>query len=657
MSAQFVSAGTIGRIVIHLRAVAVVVALSVFALVVQLVPRWSPAGAIASTESVYVTGRLNQMFVFNGATQSLSSTLSATAASGQFNGIVASNDKSMVWRTSLGEGRVYGYSTVTDTLVKTYSAPGDVRAIQISPDDQYLYASNLAGTIYKIRVSDGTNVLTISNGSGTYGMGISSDGAYLFVPNNSTNVVSKVRTSDGTTVATVSTGTGAGTRWVANTNGYIVATNYSTNKVSVIDEATFTELGQVVTGTNPIGLTFNPAGSVVYVASERSNRIDVIDLATRASLRTVSVGNRPWGVAVNSSGSKIYVGTYMANSMYVINTSTWTYSTITLASDQTMTIAVVDAPATMPTTSTTSTTTTSTTTTTLPATTSTIAPTTTAAAPTSSAAPTTTTPPTSSISSSSIPASQTSVASQATVPSSMTTVLDGNQNGGAQVVPAPTTSSSIPVVRGAAVTSTTSSTTTIPAPTTSVAPGPQAPDAAPGEGVATLDGKTVEANVSRLDNSLVVESGSLRTTVYGLDASGQKIALNGDGNLALEVGQSLVVEADGFTAGSGVEVWLHSTPVQLGVLTVNDAGRTKGSFIVPASLQKGNHRVLITGLTGDGQKSVMAVGLRIGAWDTESNVNRGLIATAIAFAVILGLAIPNTTRRRRLTQDGVQPHE
>lgn len=602
---------------------------------------------------MYVTGRVNQLHVFDGTNLTLSQTINASAAGAQFNAIVASPDGSRVYRTSHGQNQVLAYSTVTDTLVATIPVMGDPRALQVSPDGEFLYVSNLSGTIHKIRLSDGTNVRTISNGSGTYGMGISADGAFLFVPNNGSNVIAKVRTSDGVQVATVSTGAGAGTRWVHAAGGYVVATNYSTHKVSIIDEATFTELGQVATGTNPIGITLNPSATVAYVASERSNRIDVIDLVNRTSLRTVGLSNRPWGVATNSTGGRLYVGTYMQNSMFVVNTSSWSVTNVALASDQTMTIAVVNAPVNEPTT------TTSSTSTTTSSSTTTIAPTTTTSSTTTTIAPTTTT--SSTVAPATTTTSTTSTTTSTVAPQVMTTVAASQgtvaPTASAPVV-APTGSSAPPVAtvttvpaRGATATTvapaTTTSTTVAPTTTTTTVAAPDAPDAAPGEAGATVDGEAIDVAVERSDNALVVSAADVTATVYGIDAAGGRVALDADGNLRLEEGDSVAVEASGYEPGSDVDIWLRSTPVQLGVRTADSSGAVSGRFAVPSSVDAGDHRVILSGLTAAGGKSVIGVGLRIGAYEKESGLNKWLIILPLVLATMLALVIPTTARRRK----------
>ena len=306
------------------------------------------AHALVNTETLYISGRINKVHIVDASSLTVRSSIAISASTSQFNGIAKSPDGTKVYHTNQSSGTVSVIDTFTDTISATVTGMADPRAIVVSPVGDYYYVSNLSGSIYKIRSSDNVREMTIANGSGTYGMGISSDGSFLYVPNNSSNVVSKVNTLTGAVIASVSTGTSAGTRWVANGNGYVVATNYATHKISIIDETSFTELGQVATGTNPIGVIINRAGTKAYVASERSNRVDVIDLATRINERTIGVGSRPWAVAENLSGTKIFVGGYQVGGFMVIDTSTWVSSTVVIAGDQTMTLVAVAVPATVP---------------------------------------------------------------------------------------------------------------------------------------------------------------------------------------------------------------------------------------------------------------------------------------------------------------------
>lgn len=260
-------------------------------------------------------------------------------------------------------------------------------------------------------------------------------------------------------------------------------------------------------------------------------------------------------------------------------------------------------------------------------------------------APTTTTT-TSTTSTTLAPATTVAAATTSVAPG--TTVAVGGGGSGTTV---PSSSSTVAVIRNstAATSAPTSTTSTIPVTTTTVDPGPQAPDAAPGEGRASIDGESVDVELSRAENALTVSAAGVTATVYGIDSAGARVALNQEGNLALQEGETVVVEGSGYDTASLVEVWLHSTPVRLGTVTVDASGTAKGSFVIPQGAGTGDHRVLVSGSTSDGKEAVLAVGLRIGAWGKESNVSRWIILSTIALAISLGLVIPTTTRRRRKT--------
>ena len=150
------------------------------------------ARALANTDSVYVSGRINQVHVVNAGDNTVSSRIVMNSAAGaQFNGVDANSTGTIVYHTNLGSSTVSVIDTLTDTITATVPVMGDPRSVLVSPDDAHYYVSNLGGTIYKMRASDNTRVLTITAGAGTYGMGISNDGAFLYVPNNGSNTVSK----------------------------------------------------------------------------------------------------------------------------------------------------------------------------------------------------------------------------------------------------------------------------------------------------------------------------------------------------------------------------------------------------------------------------------------------------------------------------------
>ena len=65
----------------------------------------------------------------------------------------------------------------------------------------------------------------------------------------------------------------------------------------------------------------------------------------------------------------------------------------------------------------------------------------------------------------------------------------------------------------------------------------------------------------------------------------------------LSVGESVTFGLQGFTAGEGVEVTLHSTPQTLSPATASSAGAITYPFTVPAGLAAGTHSVVFVGAT------------------------------------------------------------
>lgn len=262
-------------------------------------------------------------------------------------------------------------------------------------------------------------------------------------------------------------------------------------------------------------------------------------------------------------------------------------------------------------------------------------------------APTTTTTSTSTTTTT-VPAATTTVApaaSGSSPGSTFVTIPSGNVTETSTVV-TPTTAA----IKSSTATSTVAAnvtTTTVPPTTTTTEPAPVTPEAAPGEAGATVDGEPVKATVTREDNALVVAAGEISATVYGLTSDGERVSLDADGNLQLDQLDRVVISASGYAPQSDVEIWLRSTPTKLAVVTADVRGDVSGTFSLPKGIDSGNHRVVLSGRTKSGGDSVIGLGLRIGSFEKESGINRMLIASALALAIILALVIPTTVRRRK----------
>ena len=314
-----------------------------------------------------------------------------------------------------------------------------------------------------------------------------------------------------------------------------------------------------------------------------------------------------------------------------------------------------------PTTTTTTTTTTSTTTTTTVAPT-TVAPTSTIAQSTSTTAAPTTTAAVATATSTTGP---TTTLAPSVTTTTVATVLAEASNGasGAPATSAPasllastvTTTARVtaPTVDPAVAAAASTSTTTVPqTTTTTTVPAPDAPQVEPGQAGATIDGESVEAQISRRDNALVLGLGAMSASIHGETTDGERIALDVDGNLSLAPGDRVIVSGQGFESQSDVDVWLFSTPTRLGAATSSTTGTIQGSFIVPEAIESGSHRLILDGRSADGKPAVIGVGLLIGGYDTEQGINKWLIIVPIVLATTLGLVIPTTLQRRRKREAG-----
>jgi hypothetical protein len=247
-------------------------------------------------------------------------------------------------------------------------------------------------------------------------------------------------------------------------------------------------------------------------------------------------------------------------------------------------------------------------------------------------APTTTTPSTTTVA---------PVVTSAPTSASESNVVDTNTN----VIASPQTTRQNSTV--ATVAPPVVSTTTVPPTTTTTIPAPSAPELSSGEAGALVDGEEVETTLTRSNNALVVSGAGIEASVYGMSPEGARIDLDEDGLLRLDTQDQVVVEAEGYEAGNVVDVWMYSTPTRLGQLTADAAGLIQGSFLLPESLETGDHRVVLDGQNSRGQEVILGIGVSVGEVEQSSLLSRLLIIVPVSLAILAALIIPTTLRRRR----------
>jgi hypothetical protein len=231
-------------------------------------------------------------------------------------------------------------------------------------------------------------------------------------------------------------------------------------------------------------------------------------------------------------------------------------------------------------------------------------------------------------------------ASVATVAPTTTTLPVLGANG----LPIPTTTSTTI----AAAKSKTVVTTTVPTivTTTTVGP-PSAGKVEAGQTAVQVDGVDTDAKVSRENNQMVVNAGSVSATLSGTDSTGKTLPLDTDGTVHLSAGDVIKVSVGGFEPKSIVEVWLFSTPTQLGSAIVATDGTMSGTFKLPFGVKSGSHRVVVTAKLPNGKSTTFTLGILVGKINKTSTLTRVLIAIPISLAVGFGFLLPTQARRRK----------
>ena len=248
---------------------------------------------------------------------------------------------------------------------------------------------------------------------------------------------------------------------------------------------------------------------------------------------------------------------------------------------------------------------------------------------------------------SAIPAPALSIVIQAPV----TTVAQGQ---GSVATLAPTTT--VPVLSSGktAIPTTTVApsktvvTTTMPPTVTTTTIGPPVVGkVATGQTAVQVDGVDTKAQVSRVNNQLVVSAGALKATIGGINENGSAMSLDSDGNVRLRSGDVVRIKLAGFKPGSTVEAWLFSTPVLMGASVVGVDGSVTGNFVVPKNASQGAHRIAVVAKAVDGKPTTFTVGVAVGVVSETSTWTRVLIAIPITLAIGFGFLLPNQLRRRR----------
>jgi hypothetical protein len=160
-----------------------------------------------------------------------------------------------------------------------------------------------------------------------------------------------------------------------------------------------------------------------------------------------------------------------------------------------------------------------------------------------------------------------------------------------------------------------------------------------------IGGKVVEGVITRENNRLTITAGPMVVRIWAVAADGSKLALDADGRLRVKAGDSVTVDATGFSFNTRVEVRLYSDPVLLGRTDVDDKGVMNASYEIPEGIPSGNHNVVLAG-ERDGDPVTMALSVVLGEESSSKALTAVLIGVLIA-AGFAALMLPAFLRRRR----------
>ncbi|HTO01471.1 MAG TPA: fibronectin type III domain-containing protein, partial [Microthrixaceae bacterium] len=159
--------------------------------------------------------------------------------------------------------------------------------------------------------------------------------------------------------------------------------------------------------------------------------------------------------------------------------------------------------------------------------------------------------------------------------------------------------------------------TPVTAPVLPVNGGPAAPT---GQAVSLVDGQPQPITVSTPPIGYSTPAGTQRFSdsqisvdLFAIGENGKSLELDASGRLVLVAGSFAEASGHGFLPGSTVDVWLMSTPVLLGTITVGADGRFAAKLPVPADVAPGPHTIQLNGIAADSSVRTLSVGVVVRA--------------------------------------------
>lgn len=130
-------------------------------------------------------------------------------------------------------------------------------------------------------------------------------------------------------------------------------------------------------------------------------------------------------------------------------------------------------------------------------------------------------------------------------------------------------------------------------------------------------------------------------------SDGEVVPLDADGNINGADGDVVVVDVTGARPNDDINVWLFSTPIQIGQGKISADGKFSGRFAIPSEVEGGSHRLVLKTVSFTGSESTVSVGFIIGSGNDGNSAISAIIFGILGVAVTFALIIPARRRRRK----------
>ena len=245
-----------------------------------------------------------------------------------------------------------------------------------------------------------------------------------------------------------------------------------------------------------------------------------------------------------------------------------------------------------------------------------------------------------------VPSSSTStppVTSPAASPGSPTTTIAGNSSSGTgNSSQSGSTGSGTPAPVAGTTTTTVISTTTTSVVSNDV---PDIEGVESGDVGATLNGRPVTTEVTEDDGSVIVTVGGATVRYTVVDASGLPRPLSMEEVVALQPGDTVTVQLNGFADEAEATVWLAPGDDALGSTTLS-GGTGIITSALPSDVTGGSRRIVTSAASRTGEPLVVAYGVEITGSGNDGPSWSLVFLVFLGLAVAGGLLVPAVRRRR-----------